>query len=987
LSVAGTNSNGNLTFINLGGGVTNSVALTAVNNLTMTSGGTGSVVIGQNIGSASTNSIVLSTVGSGSITGTKVITTSAAAGLLSASSTGGSIGPLTFSAVTVDVNAPFGAITLTDTNKTGLVTIGGAAGAATIKTAATKTFSFTGSAGIKTIANITAGTSLVIKTSNATAGVGIALNGSLDAAGVKGVVTVTAPGSGGITDTALSDISAVQTVTLSATKGAISVGSIGQATQPTTVKVTALNNITTLGAVSATTTITEKATSTTLSTITADGNIETTSATANTGVVTLTDSGPGGVIATGTDIGGGKSVTLSATKGSIAVGSIGGLLKVPATVSLTALNTITNNGLVKATTTITEKATGAAAAIDVNGNIFVTGATTGVVSLTDSGTGGITVNLAATDISGGKSVTLSATKGTTTVGSIGTALQSGIVKVTSLNALTERLGGSIVGGTSVALSTTATAASNNGAIMVDNISTGKSGVGGAISVIASGGALTVDGGAQILSKSSTNKALITLENKNASTTATPGSILINGGANIITTNITTGGTNGNVNIVIGAVPGAPTGTVLPPNGGATGLNFNIAQPAKPVFFFGTPNGVTLTSNNLSLIDINSIAGGKVIFNTGKVAAANITVLGGGAIPATATVITADPPAGSAPSAPAAVAQARAELLNTLGLTQAPGQGNVSSLQQVPSSGSTVAKNSNLYLNNSGGSLVNTGAPSGSSVPTITGSAGSISSTGSSSGEWLGALQSSIVDSNTSPATRTLYGAASQYDVPAESIYIGRDQAQVGEIEATLVGASADIGIDGADAKSIEMAGWTGVDAKVMKLRKGNVVVAPKVDTVVETAFGKVAVGARSMALIMALPTGTAVFNLDDTRKNAVVITIGKTQVTLAPGRHVMVTSHLVEGFEMVNSAESFGYRNVATQKCDGDLQAFTSEFSMTNAIANVKQLRALVNSRHPEAQRLAAHMIKTAAIVSEISGAGQYQQYQHPRMTATALVR
>ena len=133
----------------------------------------------------------------------------------------------------------------------------------------------------------------------------------------------------------------------------------------------------------------------------------------------------------------------------------------------------------------------------------------------------------------------------------------------------------------------------------------------------------------------------------------------------------------------------------------------------------------------------------------------------------------------------------------------------------------------------------------------------------------------------------------------------------------------------------------------MTLRKGNVVIAPDQDTVIETSFGKVQVGARSMALIMALPTGTAVYNLDDTRKNSIVITTSKNQMTLAPGRHAMITSHLVDGFEMINPAESFSYRNLSSKKLDGDLQAFTSEFSMTNAISNTKQLRAMVNSKHP----------------------------------------
>jgi len=212
------------------------------------------------------------------------------------------------------------------------------------------------------------------------------------------------------------------------------------------------------------------------------------------------------------------------------------------------------------------------------------------------------------------------------------------------------------------------------------------------------------------------------------------------------------------------------------------------------------------------------------------------------------------------------------------------------------------------------------------------------------------------------------------------MFIGRGAGKIGEIEAAVV-AGTEMGLDGPTTKDIQLAGWTGPSTKVMQLRKGNVVVAPDQDTVIETAFGKVEVSAHSMALIMALPTGTAVYNLDDSRKNSVVITIGKNQMTLAPGRHAMVTSHLIDGFEMVNPAESFSYRNVSSKKLDGDLQAFTSEFSMTNAIGNIKQLRAMVNSSNPDAKRKASHLLKTAAIMSQISAGDGYQQYQHPRNT------
>jgi hypothetical protein len=202
-------------------------------------------------------------------------------------------------------------------------------------------------------------------------------------------------------------------------------------------------------------------------------------------------------------------------------------------------------------------------------------------------------------------------------------------------------------------------------------------------------------------------------------------------------------------------------------------------------------------------------------------------------------------------------------------------------------------------------------------------------------------------------------------------------------------ADAEMGLSG--GKVVEYSAKGDASERVVTLRKGNMVLAPKVDTVVETAFGKVTVAAKSMALIMAMPSGTAVFNLDDSRKNSVVVSIGNSSVALTPGRHTMVTSREVAAFEMVNAAEGVAHRNVSSKTFDGGLQAFSSEFSMPSALGNVKQLRELFNSKHPEAQRLAGHLAKTTAIMSQLQGAGhaagEYQLYQHPRMTAMGLTK
>jgi hypothetical protein len=262
----------------------------------------------------------------------------------------------------------------------------------------------------------------------------------------------------------------------------------------------------------------------------------------------------------------------------------------------------------------------------------------------------------------------------------------------------------------------------------------------------------------------------------------------------------------------------------------------------------------------------------------------------------------------------------------------------------------------------------------------------------SSSAILGSLQSSLVEDSTfAPATRTLYGSATAYDMPAQSVFLGGSNvSRGGAIEATLLVPGLNAGTGGTAIENAQMTGLndqSGPGRQVVNLRKGNVVIAADHDTVLETPFARVTVKAKSMALIMALPGGTAVYNLDDSHKDSVVIAVGENQMTLTPGRHATITSHLVDGFEMINPVESFAYRNLSRTKLNSDLQVYTSEYSLPDAIRNIKQLRAMFSSSHPEVKRKVDHLLKTTAIVSQLTAGGQYQQYQHPRMTAYALVK
>jgi hypothetical protein len=74
---------------------------------------------------------------------------------------------------------------------------------------------------------------------------------------------------------------------------------------------------------------------------------------------------------------------------------------------------------------------------------------------------------------------------------------------------------------------------------------------------------------------------------------------------------------------------------------------------------------------------------------------------------------------------------------------------------------------------------------------------------------------------------------------------------------------------------------------------------------------------------------------------------------------------------------------VQSKKVGQGLQAFTSQFSVTQAMTSVLPLRQLVNSPHPQAKKVADHMLETAAIMQQMGDSNtRYEQVQRPRATA-----
>ena len=108
---------------------------------------------------------------------------------------------------------------------------------------------------------------------------------------------------------------------------------------------------------------------------------------------------------------------------------------------------------------------------------------------------------------------------------------------------------------------------------------------------------------------------------------------------------------------------------------------------------------------------------------------------------------------------------------------------------------------------------------------------------------------------------------------------------------------------------------------------------------------------------------------------------GDQELVLSPGMQVVISHDSVRGFEEINPASMFGYRNLRVHNVGQGMKAFTSDFSVPQAITSVTTLRQIVTSKHPQARKCANKMLKTAAILSQLTS-GTYEQMARPGLTA-----
>ena len=463
---------------------------------------------------------------------------------------------------------------------------------------------------------------------------------------------------------------------------------------------------------------------------------------------------------------------------------------------------------------------------------------------------------------------------------------------------------------------------------------------------------------------SANNGSLTLANTNSKS----GAILIGAGSQIQTLQ-----SGGNVNIVIGAIskvvgsPPSAAGTIT-----YTVNNQTVMPPfASNTFFFGT-NGIKVGTGFVNLVS----NGAQVIFSTGALPSSAITVDGASS---GSTVIKADPPISiiapptysgqplpviSSNSTQAAIAAGVSSPMHESLAILPNGYGQPVSASSLNSS---LASASSAM----GSSAISSSVMSLGISPSLSANSSLQANTLSAQGAAIALSLSKSVLSNASSIFESTNEATNEASNADTSTAQNLSQNL---IEAELVAAHRN---------SASAVPSNSSPSKRYVVKPGAAVFASSIDSELETPFGTVRVDAGSVVLVITSSSTIAVYNLDDSHRDAVHVTTRGQDFSLYPGMSVLLTALEHATFEQLNPAESFSYRKLEGLSLGAGLKAFTSEFFVPGALQNVVPLRRLLSSANPESKRLVAHLLKTTAASLQLRGSdAAFQQIPHAATAA-----
>jgi hypothetical protein len=159
------------------------------------------------------------------------------------------------------------------------------------------------------------------------------------------------------------------------------------------------------------------------------------------------------------------------------------------------------------------------------------------------------------------------------------------------------------------------------------------------------------------------------------------------------------------------------------------------------------------------------------------------------------------------------------------------------------------------------------------------------------------------------------------------------------------------------------------------LEQGNMIFAPAQDIVVHAGEASVIVPAGAVVFVMKTVDDVAVFDLHQSKENAVSIVADKKLITLDPGRLVVLSKQSARDFERtVGAYRWIGYRNAKEEDINAELRAFGMDFSIPSALTNVIPLKNMLQSTSRQDRQTIDKVLKNSALLGELTnGSGPFR--------------
>jgi hypothetical protein len=108
---------------------------------------------------------------------------------------------------------------------------------------------------------------------------------------------------------------------------------------------------------------------------------------------------------------------------------------------------------------------------------------------------------------------------------------------------------------------------------------------------------------------------------------------------------------------------------------------------------------------------------------------------------------------------------------------------------------------------------------------------------------------------------------------------------------------------------------------------------------------------------------------------------GNQNLSLAPGRALVVADSDVQSFEQINPTQWVGYRRVTSKAINSQTKLFQCEFDLTTMVRGLGEFKQMLASHDSQKRKVAESVLKNAALLMQISmGTGRVVQQQDPYM-------